>query len=275
MMSKPAVSENHAIVYAKTGKVEKLLECLENGVSPNLVGLLHCAAERGKLEVVKLLLARGADPNQKDEDWATPLFYARQKGQAEVERLLEPLTSQCIGYSVDKILRIEDVVEAYFTLWDGIRHDYARGLSPAELRVLSLRSFLEHGALNGIDDMVWQGGFWSVGRAIELLEAIREPALAADLREAEAIIRDQAARSGYDLDSEYEQAQGVWEDFITSIEPRLAAIHERLMNLFYGNESDAGGAGDRYRRLCAATLDYVRENRELFSNADTGSGAAS
>lgn len=263
MPAPPSSNENHAIVFAKTGKIERLLECLESGVSPNLPGLLHCAAERGRLEIVQLLLTRGADPNEKDEDGATPLYYARMHGRTEVIRVLEPITSHRIGYAVDEILSIEDAVDACCRLWSEIRGDYARGLSPAELRVLSLSAFLDHGALNGVDDMVWQRGFWSVRCAIELLEAIHEHDLAADLREAETIIRDQAARSGYDIESDDSPSEAGRADYLEKIEPRLASIDRRLMNLFYGGET---GEEDPYRRLCAETLGYVRDNRSLFAN---------
>lgn len=40
-------------------------------------------------EILRLLLARGADPNIADRDGMTPLAHARRLGYAEMTRLLE------------------------------------------------------------------------------------------------------------------------------------------------------------------------------------------
>jgi ankyrin repeat protein len=54
-----------------------------SGYSP-----LHEAAAGGKLEIMKLLLAHGADPNARTEDGQTPLSMAEAKGQIEAAALL-------------------------------------------------------------------------------------------------------------------------------------------------------------------------------------------
>jgi ankyrin repeat protein len=41
------------------------------------------------VEVAKLVLAAGADPNIADKDMVSPLAHARQKGQQEIARLIE------------------------------------------------------------------------------------------------------------------------------------------------------------------------------------------
>jgi ankyrin repeat protein len=47
------------------------------------------AAAEGQLEVVQLLLDRGADPSLEDADGDTALSFAREKGHLEVADLLK------------------------------------------------------------------------------------------------------------------------------------------------------------------------------------------
>ena len=49
---------------------------------------LHTAAFRGRVEDVKLLLERGADPNAKDNAGRTPLHFAAFRGHVEIVKLL-------------------------------------------------------------------------------------------------------------------------------------------------------------------------------------------
>jgi ankyrin repeat protein len=55
----------------------------EGGFTP----LMH-AAHAGNLELVRLLLENGADPNAKNGEGKTPLMFARENGRAEVAELL-------------------------------------------------------------------------------------------------------------------------------------------------------------------------------------------
>ena len=49
---------------------------------------LHVAAEKGHVEVVKLLLEHGANPNARDMYGVTPLHLAARKGHVEITKLL-------------------------------------------------------------------------------------------------------------------------------------------------------------------------------------------
>jgi len=50
---------------------------------------LHRAAERGHLDVVKLLLEHGADPNVQDDEGETPLHHAAAwRDNVDIVRLL-------------------------------------------------------------------------------------------------------------------------------------------------------------------------------------------
>ena len=49
---------------------------------------LGWAARHGLVDMVELLLARGADASLAGEPWATPLEWARRRGHAEIASLL-------------------------------------------------------------------------------------------------------------------------------------------------------------------------------------------
>ena len=51
---------------------------------------LHHAAGEGRGDIVRLLLARGANPSYRDDGWeATPLDWAQHRGGEEVVRILK------------------------------------------------------------------------------------------------------------------------------------------------------------------------------------------
>ncbi|KAL3199662.1 hypothetical protein MRX96_001414 [Rhipicephalus microplus] len=85
-----------AFDWTKEGCLERLAECLntlsvherdEQGMC-----MLHWACDRGHLEIVELLLDKGADPEAKDEEGQTPLHYASSCGhlQTPAEVALNP-----------------------------------------------------------------------------------------------------------------------------------------------------------------------------------------
>lgn len=52
------------------------------------MGLLHWAADRGSVEMMKVLISFGADVNLKDADEQTPLHYASSCGYPECVTVL-------------------------------------------------------------------------------------------------------------------------------------------------------------------------------------------
>jgi len=81
-------------VFGGNGDLIKVQTALENEASPNAKDNdgrtpLHEAAFWGGVEIVKLLLERGADPLIADNDWLIPLKYARDSA---IRSLLESAT---------------------------------------------------------------------------------------------------------------------------------------------------------------------------------------
>lgn len=88
--------EKDAVLYARTGKLEKLRACLDAGISPNFyepdyrVSLLMHAAGRGHLPVVEELLRRGADPYHAC-DWPDDFTALAQAKLAKHKAIVELL----------------------------------------------------------------------------------------------------------------------------------------------------------------------------------------
>jgi len=85
-----------ALMYASSGPYAQTVELLlEKGAEVNVQGRLEgfsalmTAAAEGQLEVVRLLLAYGADPDLEDADGDTAASFARQNGHSAVVELLE------------------------------------------------------------------------------------------------------------------------------------------------------------------------------------------
>ena len=79
---------------AHTGDVPKARLLLQHGADVNYIDdeyrstPLGYAARWGHVEMVKLLLESGADPNKSGASWSTPLAWARRRNHTQVEKIL-------------------------------------------------------------------------------------------------------------------------------------------------------------------------------------------
>lgn len=81
-----------AVAENRDGAVQRLLSSNRvkvNATDERGIGALHLAAAAGRLQITQLLLARGADADQRDGDGNTPSSLAEAGGHAEVLQLLE------------------------------------------------------------------------------------------------------------------------------------------------------------------------------------------
>jgi hypothetical protein len=279
--------ELDAAIFAFTGEIDKLRECLNQGVSPDLRGLmenamfadharvvrlllafradsnrtvdlagntlLHEATVRGNPEIVEMLLAKGADPNRPTRDGTKALVYAydRSKGRAPLTKLLEPVTEvERLDYDVDDFLKMENPEKAYWALHAAIQKHGLRKLAPAELRVLSLADFTGNCLTNGFTTFDGNAR-WAIVPSAELMDAIDEPAFARELWQCIAIMREYGQKIEHDpLDHD--------ADYV--------ALDEATENKLSEREFDFTAHCDLLtdERLYRKTMDYVRKNRSSF-----------
>ncbi len=90
-------NESLAIAAAE-GDISQVRRLLARGASPNGYGpdghapALVYAAGNNNIEIVKLLLEKGADPTRRDFDGKTALDYARKNKNTDVIKILEANT---------------------------------------------------------------------------------------------------------------------------------------------------------------------------------------
>lgn len=283
--------ELDAAICAASGRADKLKECLNRGVSPDLNGLMETAIPFGHFEVVQLLLASGAnpnrmlamsdggtclheaagcsspeivqlllksgaDPNRKTTAGRKPLSFAYDRVSHPVRmpviKLLEPLTEfDRPQYDVDDFLKMENKQKAYWALLAAIQEGF-RNRSPAELRVMSLPYFTGCCWPNGFEDMYFHAA-WAVIPCAELMEAIDEPVFAGMLWKCVEIVREFGKKGGCDpFDPD--------ADGITLDDETESKIMSRDLR-FHDYDRD-------FDELHRKTMEYVRQNRALFGAMD-------
>lgn len=73
------------------GSPEEVEKALKSGANPDGKGgvtPLHRATARCDAEIVKILLAKGANPSKTDDDGETPRVWASWAGYHEIEQML-------------------------------------------------------------------------------------------------------------------------------------------------------------------------------------------
>ena len=96
LATNPSLINDGSLVHAATHKNIKFAEILlEKGVSLDS-NALHIAAQLRCKEMVSLLLKNGADPNRRDGNGKTALFYAKENKHEEIEAILSPLTEKVV-----------------------------------------------------------------------------------------------------------------------------------------------------------------------------------
>ena len=80
------------IIAANEGRIDDVRNALHAGVDADTVSYgvtsLHAAAREGHIEIVRLLLENGADPNFELDSHITPLHMAAAFGQTAIVKLL-------------------------------------------------------------------------------------------------------------------------------------------------------------------------------------------
>lgn len=105
------------IIAAGCGEVEKVKKFISNGMPVNATNqnnltALYLAAIMGQIEVVEYLVSRPKiDPNIKDSSGKTALEVARDKGDSEIIKLIEGITTAPSSESTEPLSAILKRVE--------------------------------------------------------------------------------------------------------------------------------------------------------------------
>src|SRR5215212_2274532 len=110
------MTDSELIDAVKTGQLAKVEETLNSGADIHVQDeqgwtALNWAAGKGNLDIVRLLLARGADGFRVGRDQRTPYKIALAAKHTEVARLLKQAEEKADGTSGDS--SVEDYARAY------------------------------------------------------------------------------------------------------------------------------------------------------------------
>jgi hypothetical protein len=226
--------EKDAVLYAKTGKTEKLAECLAKGVSPHFDGLLYYAAGRGHERTVELLLARGAeansedqrdsegltplhfatlgghrriveillahdaDPNIKDDNGATALRHAREAGHKEIISLLEKVTQSSAKpvFDAGAADTTDDDETFFWKQYDRLESIEYEAMNPVQRAILGLAHFVSFTCASGILHQVYNVGFMSLADSEAALRRLNQNPLADAVKIARTMILECAMGEG-------------------------------------------------------------------------------
>lgn len=111
----------HALHFAVNGGHEDIVRELVSipgieieAISSTKRTPLHIATSLGKTNIIKILIEKGADPNCKDDEGATPLHYASQYGMIAAltylltETKADPFIKNKFGYiPSDRAMNLE------------------------------------------------------------------------------------------------------------------------------------------------------------------------
>jgi len=100
-------SEKTIVDYIKTGDVGNVMKSITenqqtikenvNNLDGDGLALIHWAADRGSVDIIKLLIEQGANVNVTDNDGQTPLHYAVSCAHVDcIEYLLEVGADPCV-----------------------------------------------------------------------------------------------------------------------------------------------------------------------------------
>jgi ankyrin repeat protein len=188
----PAEKTASALVMAaRKGDKAEVGKLLDDGAridAPDSAGgrtAMHWAAKEGQLEVVTLLIERGADLTVKDRAGKTPLCIAAESGKADVvQRILD-----ASGDRKSELVNMQDRLGGTSLMW-------ASALGTPECVELLLSSGAEVNVKdkNGLTPLLWAAGIGDPRTVTMLLDRGADMAVADNLTGDTAIMR--AARNG-------------------------------------------------------------------------------
>ena len=155
--------EKKFLTYVSNGNIKKTHEMLENGINPNLNYKgripLVVACRRENIDMLKLLIDKGADPNMSDDIGTTALNISSSHGYIKsVKYLLEvganPNISDDCGYSplINSSLNYnDDIIEILINAGADInsinnRHETALMTAIIYNRLEIVKKLIKHGA---------------------------------------------------------------------------------------------------------------------------------